>query len=408
MISPTHTPSAAHARLTPTPPPQAGVTPRLAAEVITSRDALNRIANEWNPLLESSAVPSIFLTWEWISAWLDAVCPDARLFVVTFRDSVGRLVGIAPFYHTRMHLCHMVSYSCLRLLGDSDSGAEYPDVIIQVAFEDRVIAGLARVLYDRSDDWDCIWLPNVAGWTGAHQRFLAGWDSDLMYRHERPRSFAALALPESHDGYLALLGHKRRGYVKRVTRNLHTGHDTRLIRCESLSDLPEMLNALFVLHRKHWESAGECGSFVRRPKMRMFYERFSPLALEKGWLRLFALKVDGHILAVQFGYAYNGTAYALQEGYDPSSYDGIGNVLRNLVLKACIEEGLSAYDFLGEFTAHKHLWRAERRAGYDLFVGKRSAKNSLLFFRHVWPTGRFLRSYERCQPCDISDRHALV
>ena len=372
--------------------------PALQTEVITSREGLARLADEWNAFVECTSARTVFLTWEWISAWLDAVYREGNVLVVAARDAENRLVAVAPFYHARMRLLGLIRYRCLRIIGDADSGAEYPDIPIRPGFEEAATRTVARVLLDKHHLWDCIWLPAAAGWTGVFghvQRLCA--DANLHF-HERPRDFAALALPETYEAYLSSLPHKRRGYVRRETRRLETSHDVELVRCETMEELPGLLTSLFALHRRRWAARGEPGAFARQPRMGRFYERFAPAALANGWLRLFALRVDGVIRAVQYGYAYRGTFYALQEGYDPDAGDGTGNVLRNLVVKACIEEGLREYDFLAEFTDHKRLWRAERRLGHDLFVGRRSLRNALLFAREVWPTGRYLRTWH---PWDV-------
>jgi hypothetical protein len=81
----------------------------------------------------------------------------------------------------------------------------------------------------------------------------------------------------------------------------------------------------------------------------------------------------------------------MQEGFDPTYVKGVGNVLRLKVIETCIEEGIQGYDFLGELTEHKRTWGAEKRIGYNLYIGHRSLKNVLLFTKEVWPTGRFLR-----------------
>jgi CelD/BcsL family acetyltransferase involved in cellulose biosynthesis len=132
--------------------------------------------------------------------------------------------------------------------------------------------------------------------------------------------------------------------------------------------------------------------------LRRFYERFAPVALRAGWLRLYALRLDGAIRAVQYGYAYAHTFYQLQEGYDPEAPEGIGNVLREHAFKASIAEGLRAYDFLGEYTEHKRRWGAARRDGFDLLLGRPGLKNRTLFTRPVWPTGRFLRENSPPEP----------
>lgn len=363
----------------------------LKAEVIKTQDALATSASEWNMLLEQSQARSIFLTWEWISAWLDAVRPDVALLVVVVRNRHDRLVGLAPFYLTGIRLLGAVRYRCLRVLGDCDSGAEYPDIMMRRGCEAEVLSAVAQTLREHRHKWDCLWLPNVAGWTGAPKRLRDLCITGGFHVHERPRDFGAVTLPGTYDAYFKSLSGNARSSIRRQKKRLEASQPVEFIVAQTNEQLREMLKALFDLHRLRWASIDEAGSFDRQPAMARFYERFAPVALQRGWLRLYGLKVGGVFKAVQYGYAYSGTFYQLQEGYDPSAPKGVGNVLRHLVIKACIEEGLSEYDFLGEYTDHKRRWGAEQRTGCDLFIGKRSLRNALLFSKQIWPTGRYLR-----------------
>ena len=362
----------------------------LTTKVITKRQELQQYAGAWNELLRQSAASTIFLTWQWINTWLDVMHPEAELLVVVVEDENGRMVAITPFYHTRMRLLGAVDYRCLRVIGDCESGAEYPDLIVRAGYEQAVMRLLIEALLERHNKWDCLWLPNVAGWTGALERFQALCSLAGFYLHERERNFASVTLPDTHERYWELLSGNARSNIRRHTKRLGVAY-VELVRCEDAIDVPRFLTALFDLHRRRWAGVGEEGSFVRRPRMVRFYEQFAPAALKQGWLRLYALKVDGVVRAVQYGYAYNGTFHQLQEGFDPETFRGIGNILRNLVFKACIEEGLNDYDFLGEFTDHKRRWGAKIRFGHDLFAGRPGMKNRLLFTKYVWPTGRYLR-----------------
>ena len=364
----------------------------MQTQVITNLADLHVLRSEWDHLLGSSAADSIFLTWEWIEAWLDAVRPGARLLVVAVRDANGRLAAVAPFYQGRLRLVGVMPYRCLRVLGDEESGAEYPDLIVRRGGEDEFVPHLAQALLEQRNAWDCLWLPSVSGWTGVLKRTQELCRSGGFRLHARSRDFAALDLPPTHEAYMQSLSHKRRAYLRREWRNLKASGRVEWLRAETESHVSELHAALFDLHQRRWSAVGQSGAFLRTPRLVRFYERFAASALRRGWLRVFGLNVDGRWRAVQYGYAYHGTFYALQEGYDPD-LPGVGNLLRNLVFKACIAEGLARYDFLADCTEHKRLWRAEPRYGHDLFIGRPTLKNTLLFTRPVWPTGRFLNAW---------------
>lgn len=368
-----------------------GSSTSLVGKVVTSRNELETYAHEWNELLSSSKANTIFLTWEWISAWLEAVYPDAHLFVVSVRDGDGRLIAVAPFYLSDLHLLGLIRYRCLRVIGDCQSGGVYGDVIVRSGFEDVAMMFVMQELLKHNDIWDCIWVCNMAGWTDAYERFSGICKELGLCMHEWLREFSMVKLPDTHEAYLQQFSKNHRRNIRCKTRQLHESHAVELVRCASRDKLPELLGRLFELHRRRWESVGQAGSFVRRPPMKRFYESFAPVALREGWLSLNVLKVDGILQATQYGYVYDGTYHALQDGYNPDSFDGIGNVLRNLIFERCIQERLREYDFLGGFTEHKRRWGAEVRKGYNLLIGRKSLKNRLLFSRKISPMGRFIR-----------------
>ena len=257
--------------------------------------------------------------------------------------------------------------------------------------EQIVLPHLAGALGDGSGGWDCLWVRNVADWTGALDRVATGLAPAAAYRHTRGRVFAAIELPGEYEQFLRTLSRSFRANVRRQERALDRSHRVRLRRCRDADELGEFLEALFALHAKRWRSVREAGSFARHPAMERFYRRFAPRALARGWLRIFALEIDGVLRAIQYGYAYGGRFHQLQEGFDADGSRGLGNVLRGRVIEACIGEGIGEYDFLGGFGEHKRHWRARRRRGADVLLGSASRRNRLLFRREIWPTGRYVR-----------------
>jgi CelD/BcsL family acetyltransferase involved in cellulose biosynthesis len=358
-------------------------------EVITNWQTLEPLKDEWDQLLQSSSGNSIFLTWDWIQAWRSVTGEDISLFIITVRDNDDRLVGIAPFYQYRIKLFKSIQFKALRILADYATGAEYPDLIVSPDCEDDALASIADTLLEQGHHWDLIWAPDISGWNGARERFYKIIQHAGMLHHMRPTSFSSFALPETFELYEKSFSSKRRKNLRRSRRNLFNQPGMEAIYCQDTSELSRFTDALFDLHHKRRMLLDDPGAFIRKPLMADFYRQFLPVALKKGWLRFFALTKDDTIEAIQIGYAYNGEYLAVQEGYNPDFYDGAGNVLRHISIENSIVEGLKTYDFLGGFTEHKKLWKAEERLGCDIFIGRPNLKNKLLFLKEIWPTGRF-------------------
>ena len=62
--------------------PPAKVNRAVLTEVVTTREELEAVADHWDDLLVESQADSIFLTWEWVSTWLETVYPEAPLLVI--------------------------------------------------------------------------------------------------------------------------------------------------------------------------------------------------------------------------------------------------------------------------------------------------------------------------------------
>jgi CelD/BcsL family acetyltransferase involved in cellulose biosynthesis len=372
-------------------PTGVGTTARMSADIVSEWSALAPLEAEWNGLLGRSRADTIFLRWEWIRAWQEVAGEWIRPFAVIVRDSAGTLAGIAPFYLTEYRLGRLVPYRVLRVMADYATGAEYPDWIVRTDCETRAAQAIAAALGEARARWDCIWMPNVAGWTGALERIVEACRQERFSYHVRPQSFGVVDLPDSTEAYIKALSLKTRQNLQTEMKRVRKRCGITMSRCESSGQLPRFLEALFDLHHRRWKERGEEGTFRRKPNEAHFYRRFAPVALQKGWLWLSGLEEDGDLKAVQIGYVYDGVFHSMQEGFDPSYIKGVGNVLRAKIIEACIGTGLKAYDFLGEMSDHKRRWLAQERTGHDLFIGHGSLKNRMLFGREIWPTGRFLR-----------------
>ncbi|MFO1298590.1 MAG: hypothetical protein U1F25_20360 [Rubrivivax sp.] len=82
-----------------------------------------------------------------------------------------------------------------RLAGDYPTGAEYGDIIAAREHEPEVCAAIGNALRDVRGEWDVIWMPNIAGWSGAVERARALAATAGMRVRSRPIRFGHIDLP---------------------------------------------------------------------------------------------------------------------------------------------------------------------------------------------------------------------
>ena len=364
----------------------------LHTAVLRNWDAFETLRGDWNRLLGRSGADSVFLTWEWIRTWLDCGARRWQPFIVVVRDTGGAVVGIAPFYVAQYRLLHALPVRVLRLAGDFPTGAEYGDWIVAREHEPEACAAIGAALHAVRGSWDCIWMPNVSGWSGALERTRRVASAGAMRLRSRLIHFGHIDLPPTLAEFENTLSANRRQQIRRKRRNLLKDPDVSLSSATVSTQLDQSLDDLFRLHNARWMTRGDPGTFVRKPMQAEFYRRFAPVALANGWLRLHTLSLGGEARAIQYGYCYKGTFLQLQEGFDPAYQADAGNVLRHYAIESCISEGLKCYDFLGEMTEHKTRWQATRRDGCDLFMIGGGVRNLPLRLLPLWPTGRHLKA----------------
>ena len=100
------------------------------------------------------------------------------------------------------------------------------------------------------------------------------------------------------------------------------------------------------LHNMRWRDRGGSDAF-HTPGLVSFHREFSQLALKRGWLRLYVLRLNQKPAACLYGFLYGRTFYFYQSGFD-SAYEkqSVGLVSMGLGIKSAIAEGAEEYDLI--------------------------------------------------------------
>jgi CelD/BcsL family acetyltransferase involved in cellulose biosynthesis len=286
-------------------------------------DALEEVAPELQALAEASR--NVFATAEWLTAWWRHFGDDQEPRFHTVRDG-DRLVALLPLVLWRR------APRVLRFAGHGPSDVMGP--ICAPADRPIAAAALERVLDD--SDWDVLLAERLP-------------TSDLLPGGLRERMLQAEASPRlriggrSWDEYLASKSSNFRQQVRRRERKLAREHDIAF----RLADDPDRLDAdledLFWLHNQRWE--GYSGALLERRAA--FHRDFAHAALERGWLRLWLLELNGRTVAGWYGLRFGASDFFYQAGRDPDlDREGVGFVLLVHSLREAFNDGMDAYDFL--------------------------------------------------------------
>jgi CelD/BcsL family acetyltransferase involved in cellulose biosynthesis len=347
----------------------------LGISLLCTASELEDLREEWNALLQVSAADTVFLTWEWASAWWKSYGSDLALCILRIRDG-DSIVALAPLYLKRFRR-YGFSYTGAYLVGDGSADSDYLDLIVRMGHEERVGQELAAFCRDGRLPGDLLFMneiPETSDVLNHLELGLQGW-----HRQQTEIPCMYVDLPDDWETYLKQLAPRMRTKIRSLPRELERNHAVRYEGSPNEEQLAARLEDLFRLHQLRWQTKNRDGVFVSANKRRFYYEMSSSF-LAKDWLRFYSLAIDDRYVAHQFCFEYKKTLFLLQEGFDPAWEElGIGNVLRAHVFRDCIERGVKRYDFLGGATPHKRSWGGTIKKSLRVALGKPLPKNALFF-----------------------------
>lgn len=303
---------------------------------------LGALREEWTALAERA--DSVFASWEWASAWWRHLGGDRPLHLATCRSSDGRLVAIVPLFTASTRPLRVV-----RLIGVGP-GDELGPVC---APEDRpAVAPAVRTALDMIHPrWDVFvadLLPRDAAWAS-----LSGVGIDAM-----PNPIVEIG-GMSWDDFMASRSAKFRQQLRRNTRRLVRDHGLEYRLADDPERLDADLDALFSLHGARW---GKQSSGVFAGAEGALHRDFAHAAMERGWLRLWFLHLDGRPAAARLGFRFGRVESGYQCGRETAwEKYGIGFLLQAHTIEEAMNDGMEEYRLLRGGESYKdRLANADR------------------------------------------------
>lgn len=319
--------------------------------------ALASLGPEWNELLAASSVTSPFLTWAWVSAWLDTLGSKADLEVHVARDADdGHLLGIAPFHVVATRRAG-IPVRELRLIPGGSTAPDHLDLIVRASAGSPVAHALWAAV-ERSGRWDLLDLDGAA--EGGHlDRLALRRDRDLPERIPVPY----LPLVEDWDEVSARFSKSHRQNIGRYSRKLdaEAGAPVTERMIADHPDLDTTLDRLVEMHQAIRTSKGDRGLFADDETTR-FLRTAAHRLLDAGRLRMWRLDVGDDAIAVIWCMRAFDTVAFYTTGFDAAwGKYGPGRRIMARAIQSAAAEGASEFDFLRGDEAYKQAWGTEIR-----------------------------------------------
>jgi CelD/BcsL family acetyltransferase involved in cellulose biosynthesis len=310
-------------------------------------DTFDALRPDWTLLAEATG--NVFSTVEWAETWWRHFARGKRLAIVTGRSPEDEVAAVLPLYVARQRPLGM-----LRFLGHGPADELGP----VCAPSGR--ADVARLLPLALRELRCHLL--LAEQLPAR----SAWPTLLNHtpvRHEASPVVGGRA--GGWDEFLSSRSANFREQMRRRERGLLDAHAASLRLTDDPSRLAEDMTTLFRLHR------------AIRPRSdfgpEAFHRDFAAVALERGWLRLWTLALDGKAAAVWYGFRFHGIESYYQAGRDPD-FDrlSVGLVLLVHTLREALNDGVSEYRFGRGQESYKYRF-ADCDPGVDTVLLARGA-----------------------------------
>ena len=300
-------------------------------------DRLEPLRDDWTRL--AAAAANIFATWEWNELWWRHYGRGRKLRVAVARrgDEVETIVPLFVWSERPVRILRLLGHGHGDRLGPIGNGGESQTV--ELALHGALAAAPHDVF--------------VGDWLAGDRN----WSSVLGGRVVRTTGYPIVSFAgDSWDELLAGRSGRFRKSIRHSRNRLERRHEARF-RFADAATLARDLDSTFRLHRARFGRHQGC-RFCREHEP--FQSEFALLALERGWLRLLMLELDGAAVAADLGFLFQNAHFAYQAGRDPGwDRESVGFVLEVESIRRALEEGASEYRHLGGEERYKYRFPTE-------------------------------------------------
>ena len=343
----------------------------LTVREVTDSDGLSALEADWSGLVARAADPTPFQTPEWQATWWRHH-GRGRLWVLCAYDA-DVLIGLMPLHIMRYRATPLRQ---VRFLGAPLS--DFQEILAARGHERAARDAFLAHLAQHSRRWDLCDFADQRKGTSLTEGEMPDGLRPLLVHH---RVCPFIPLSPSWDEF-----------VKRLSKNMRTnvGRRRRQVAKQFRADydladettLPAAMEELFALHNARWRRRGVSGAFAGA-RMQAFHHEVARRFLQRGWLRLHRLRLDGETRAAFYCFQLGRRVYyylsavrrRLREVLDRQRAHGAGHRARHRRRRRRVRSVARRRDL-------QVPWKAEERETLRLILGRPAWRSSFALGAH--------------------------
>jgi len=265
--------------------------------ILEDQEAFENLEKEWDDLCEALASSvTVFASFMWYQNWWRFFGADAklRLFVMWEGET---LVGIAPLMWKRDSL-YGVPVKKIGFMQNNQS--LHNDFIVLPEYRDVFLQNLIKSLFGQSNQWDMLYFRNLPLKSNNCVSLIQVLDSSGKNWKQSPNSIDSPFLIPSGNwpAFLAGRSTRTRKTLKNIRNRICKAGRVVVKNISTWEEFLACKDDLFDVARKSWTE--KVGDSLGSSPNRNFFESLAHNAAARGWLSVWALYLDGKMIAAEF------------------------------------------------------------------------------------------------------------
>ncbi len=311
---------------------------------------IEELQQQWLLIEEGQDVP-FFLTWSWISSWLETYSPDLTVISARYTDKVVAMGLFTCSTQIRHGFVKAKQYR-LHQMGDpllDQIWMEYNDFICVDEYREAAVNACLKALQESENKFDEIVLSMISTSRADHIKKAISGSQILLTNPCYSKNLASIQGEDPQ--YISTLNSNTRYQIRRSIRLYEKLHGKiEYTFAQNEKEALAMFKEAGEYHVLRWEDSGfKNKQFVR------FHENLIKNATDKKAVDLMRITSGNVTIAILYFHLVGKSVYFYLQGINYESNQKLkpGLVAHTLATQYYLEKGMRKYDYMGGYSQYK-------------------------------------------------------